>query len=530
MPKDDVEIEQDSESASVNLAIDTMRIGKQALVFVGSKRSAEKCAEDIALKIKDSSPDLEVIGQEVLAAIPKPTKQCERLARCARKGVAFHHSGLTHKQREIIEDSFKSGNVKIICCTPTLAAGVDLPAFRAIIRDLKRFSDTGWGGMQYIPVLEYLQMAGRAGRPKFDTFGEAICIAQSEDDKDRIRDKYINGEPEEIYSKLAVEPVLRTYLLSLIASEFVRSKKEILDFFSRTFWAYQFNDMEKLEDIIDRMLDLLERYEFIISKKKDASFVSAKDIAEEEGRIRPTLLGRRVAQLYIDPLTAHHMIKCIRRSTGIAVTPFSLLQMVCNTLEMRPLLKVKTREFDKINEEFVRFESELLQKEPSIYEPEYDEFLSSVKTALFMYDWISEKDEEFLYEEFDVRPGDTRVKIDRADWLLYSAEELSKLMSFHEIIKEIIKLRFRLKYGVREELIPLLKLKGIGRVRARKLFNAGVHDIGGVKKVDITSLTQLIGKGIAIDIKKQVGEDLEKEIVPENKRKGQISLRDYGEE
>jgi helicase len=204
--------------------------------------------------------------------------------------------------------------------------------------------------------------------------------------------------------------------------------------------------------------------------------------------------------------------------------------MVCNTLEMRPLLKVKTREFDKINEEFVRFESELLQKEPSIYEPEYDEFLSSVKTALFMYDWISEKDEEFLYEEFDVRPGDTRVKIDRADWLLYSAEELSKLMSFHEIIKEIIKLRFRLKYGVREELIPLLKLKGIGRVRARKLFNAGVHDIGGVKKVDITSLTQLIGKGIAIDIKKQVGEDLEKEIVPENKRKGQISLRDYGEE
>jgi helicase len=530
MPKEDLEIDQGSDSASVNLALDTIRIGKQALVFVGSKKSAEKCAEDIASKIKESGPDLEAISHSVLDAIPKPTKQCERLARCAMKGVAFHHSGLTHKQREIIEEQFKSGSIKIICCTPTLAAGMDLPAFRAIIRDLKRFSDTGWGGMQYIPVLEYLQMAGRAGRPRFDTFGEAICIAQSEDDKEKIREKYIKGEPEEIYSKLAVEPVLRTYLLSLIASEFVRSKKEIMDFFSRTFWAYQFKDMEKLEDIIDRMLALLENYEFIITKRKEGGFVSAKDMEEEQGIIRPTLLGRRVAQLYIDPLTAHHIIKCIRRSTGIAVTPFSLLQTVCNTLEMRPLLRVKTREFDKINGEFARFEPELLQKEPSIYEPEYDDFLASVKTALFMYDWISEKDEEFLYEEFDVRPGETRVKIERADWLLYSAEELAKLMSFQDIIKEVIKLRFRLKYGVKEELIPMLKLKGIGRVRARKMFNAGIRDIGDVKKADITTITQLIGKGIALDIKKQVGEDLEKGIVPENKRKGQISLRDYGEE
>ncbi|MBW2964565.1 hypothetical protein KY363_03835 [Candidatus Woesearchaeota archaeon] len=520
------EIKQPYNNDTINLALDTVARKKQALVFVSNKKSAEKSAEDISLKIQESSPDLEALADSIIAAIPKPTKQCERLARCVRKGIAFHHSGLTARQRDIVEENFRLGHIKIIACTPTLAAGVDLPAFRAIIKDLKRYSSSGWGGMQYIPVLEYLQMAGRAGRPKFDTYGEAICISPTETEMETIREKYVFGEPEEIYSKLAVEPVLRTYLLSLIAADFVHTKKEIMDFFSRTFWAFQFRDMGKLQAIIEKMLDLLERYEFIISKPKD-DFVNASDISDEDNQpIRPTLLGRRVAQLYIDPLTAHHLIKCIRRSTDGTVTPFSLLQTVCNTLEMRPLLRVKTKEFDRFTEQFARFESELLQKEPSIYEPEYDDFLASVKTSFMMLDWINEKDEEFLYEEYDVRPGETRVKVDKADWLLYSAEELSKLMSFHEIIKHIIRLRFRLKYGVKEELIPLLKLKGIGRVRARKMFNAGVKDIAGVRRIDLASLSQLVGKAVAADIKRQVGEDVPVE-VPENRRKGQMSLGRY---
>ncbi len=527
--QDSIDIERKYNNEIVNLALDTLRLNKQALVFVNTKKSAEKCAEDISMKL-GTSEALHALGESVLKSIPKPTKQCERLARCMKRGTAFHHAGLTQKQRELIENNFRKGDVKIICCTPTLAAGVDLPAFRAIIRDLKRYSSTGWGGMQYIPVLEYLQMAGRAGRPSFDTFGEAICLASSEHNKVEIREKYVFGEPEEVYSKLAVEPVLRTYILSLIASDFVRSKKELLDFFSRTFWAFQFRDMPKLELIIDKMLNLLGRYEFIISKQEEEGFIDASEIKDKkDGRIRATLLGKRVAQLYLDPITAHHMIKCIRHSTERPITPFGLLQMCCNTLEMRPLLRVKTAEFDKLNESFAKFESDLLQKEPSIYEPEYDEFLASVKTAFFFLDWINERDEEFLYEEFDIRPGETRVKIDRVNWLLYSAEELAKLMSFHEVIKYILKLRFRVKYGVREELLTLLKLKGIGRIRARKLFNAGIRDIGAIKKADPTSLSQLIGKAIALDIKKQVGEDIAKMKVPEGKRKGQLSLGKYAQ-
>jgi len=162
-----------------------------------------------------------------------------------------------------------------------------------------------------------------------------------------------------------------------------------------------------------------------------------------------------------------------------------------------------------------------------MYEPEYEEFLNSVKTALMFNNWISEQGEEFLLEEYNVRPGELRAKLDRADWLLYATEELCKILHFLSLIKEIVKLRLRLKYGVKEELLPLVRLENIGRVRARILFRNRLKDIKDVKNVDLSTLTQLLGEKTALSIKKQLGqEQLE---VPENKRKGQISLKDWGE-
>ena len=286
--------------------------------------------------------------------------------------------------------------------------------------------------------------------------------------------------------------------------------------------------MKKLTAIIDRMLDLLERYEFIRTKGGVVSsdFISADEINDDTSRIRATLLGKRVAELYIDPLTAHHIIKGIRLSSEKVITTFGLLQMVCNTLEMRPLLRIKTKEYDLIQQELVKFETELLVKEPLIYEPEYDNFLNSVKTTMFMEEWIDERDEDFLLEKYDIRPGEIRYKLERAEWLLYAAEELALLQQFSEVITEIKKLRFRLKYGVKEEIIPLLKLKNIGRVRARKLYLNGIRNIGDVKKADVLSLFQLLGRAVAIDVKKQVGDEVKVEI-PKRRRKGQMSLSKY---
>src|SRR3989344_2527923 len=202
-----------------------------------------------------------------------------------------------------------------------------------------------------------------------------------------------------------------------------------------------------------------------MSSKDD--FSSANELEDEH--FKSTLMGKRVAELYLDPLTAHFIITCMKNASDKKVNSFSLLQMISHTLEIRPLLKVGIREYDKVQESLLEVSSFLLDNEPSMYEPEYEDFLNSVKTASMFSNWISESDEEFLLEQYNIRPGELRAKLEIADWLLYSTEEISKIMHYQSLIKEIIKLRLRIIYGVKEELLPLIRLENIGRGRARIL-------------------------------------------------------------
>ena len=508
------------------LAIETINKKKQVIIFTPSRASAEKTAEGISKLTSFQYPEME---QEVLKAASSPTKQCRRLSHCIKKGIAFHHAGLVQKQKDLIEDEFRSGAIKVICCTPTLAAGMSLPAFRVIIKSLKRYS--GRWGMAWIPVLEYMQMAGRAGRPEYESFGEAIVVAKNEKEKEEIHERYVLGDPEDIYSKLAVEPVLRTYLLSLISSGIIRDEKIMKNFFSKTFWAAQFRDFAKLELIMEKMLSILDKWGFVnISGAERISddFVTAIDInkeGKEIKKLRATLIGKRVSELYLDPLTAKHLLDCLNNFNENK-NVFSLLQMISHTLEMRPLLRVKSKDENFVQEQLVKNYDSLLEKEPSAFDIEYSDFINSIKTALFFEAWIDEKDEDFLLEKYDIRPGEIRVKIESADWLLYACEELAKISGLNrEVIKELNKLRVRVKNGVKEDLLVLLKLKGVGRVRARKLVLNGIKDLGDLKKMDLTSLAQILGSKLAVDVYKQLG--LEVKEVPKGTRKGQLSLKKF---
>jgi helicase len=252
-------------------------------------------------------------------------------------------------------------------------------------------------------------------------------------------------------------------------------------------------------------------------------------IESEGGKITATLLGRRVSELYLDPYTAHYLVECMKRTKEKELNVFSLLHMVSYTLELRPLLTVRVNEYEQVESKINEFSSNILSEEPSMFDEEYEEFVKSIKTALFFFDWINEADEEALLEGYNVRPGELRAKLDLADWLLYGSQEIAKLIKMHGLVKEMEKARIRLKHGAREELLPLLRLEGIGRIRARKLHLNKIRDVEDIKKVDLATLSGIIGKAIALSIKKQVGQDLGEEdiVVPKGKRRGQLSLGKY---
>lgn len=497
--KETITIKAKFEDELLDIVYDTIRIGKQALVFVNTKQRAERTAELIAKNLKLKSEDYELLAEQALNALPRPTKQCEKLAYCLKSGIAFHHSGLVAKQRHLIEENFRKGIVKVICCTPTLAFGVDLPAFRVIVRDLKRYSARG---MSWIPVLEVQQMFGRAGRPKYDNEGQAICFANSESEIRDLVEHFILGEPEDIYSKLAVEPVFRTYLLSLIATRITTTKSEIFDFFKKTFWAFQFGDFMRIEELINKNLNLLKKWDFIKIESED--FTSALEFSKEE-KFFATMLGKRVAELYLDPLTAHYLIKNLLKQKK--KTEFSLIQLCTHTLELRPYLNVRMKEFEEYEQLVLDFEEEILEEIPNTYDEEYDDFLNAFKTALVFYDWMNEVDEEVLLEKYSIRPGELHSKIEVLDWLLYGCHELSVILKIKETLNLMNKTRLRLRYGVREELLPLLRIEGIGRVRARKLFNNNIKTIGELKKTPYSLLSKLLGEKTALKIKQQIDED-----------------------
>lgn len=479
---------------------ETITREKQVIIFCGSKRGAEKQAEDLAKYLRktfsaiSANDSLKELAHRFEHVLSTPTKQCQRGAFCISGSTAFHHAGLTSEQRDIIEQGFKAGSIRVICATPTLAAGLNLPAFRVIIRDLKRY---GRWGMQYIPTLEYYQMAGRAGRPGLETYGEAIILAQSDAEKEQLFEKYITGKVEPITSKLAVEPVLRFHVLALIASGFITNKKQLYAFFSNTFYAKQFGDMQKITQILEKVLGLLTKYGFLEGSSDD--FVSADVVASE--KLRATLLGRKVSELYLDPYTAHELIESLKKADPAKKIVFPLLHILSNTIEMRPLLRVKSGEIDDIHSIVLQYEDQFLQEVPD----DVDDFLESVKTALFFQAWVQETDEETLLERFDIRPGEIRAKLEIIEWLIQSSIELSRYCSLHHMITPLASLQTRLKYGVKEELLPLLKLKNIGRVRARLLYNRGFTSVASLKSASTENLTSILGPGITQDILVQLG-------------------------
>ncbi|MFT4312602.1 MAG: helicase-related protein [Candidatus Woesearchaeota archaeon] len=494
-------IQSVSKDATINVSYDTVVKKKQALVFVSSKRSAQKVALDISKVLKEEhiqKQALKELSKQVLGVLSSPTDQCKKLAYSVERGVAFHHAGLAGEQKQLIESAFSKGLLPLIVCTPTLAAGLDLPAFRTILRDMKRY--TGSWGMQYIAVLEYLQMAGRAGRPGKESFGEAIMIAKNQNDAIKLYETFICGEVEPIYSKLAVEPVLRTYVLSLLATGLCKTQKQLSDFFSQTFWAYQYKDMAKLEQIIFRVIGLLTQYGFL--EKKDADFLDADQLDQQSLQVTP--LGRRVSQLYLDPLSAHMIVEGLQKP----LHTFGLIHLFCMTNEMQPRLRVKQSELESVHGVVLERESTLLIDVPTLYDPQYSDYLEAIKTSCYFEDWISELSEDQLLKKYDIRPGEIHAKNEIIDWLLYCATQLAQVLHQTNCIKQLTMLRTRIKYGAKEELLPLLQLKSIGRVRARTLFSNGVCTLADLREVAIEKLVVMVGKQMAISLKKQVGQEV----------------------
>jgi helicase len=131
-------------------------------------------------------------------------------------------------------------------------------------------------------------------------------------------------------------------------------------------------------------------------------------------------------------------------------------------------------------------EPEFLGDMPSEFETErFEDWLSALKTAKLLEDWASELDEDRITDRYGIGPGDLRGKVETAQWLLNAAERLAiELDLGSDVVTRISAARQRVEHGVSEELLSLAGVGNVGRVRARRLYEAGIETRDDLRNAD----------------------------------------------
>jgi len=475
-------------SHSVSKAV---RDDYQILVFKQSRRDVENTASKIASEMSlllsrysgKTKELIDLLNENVSSRIER-----ELLSKLFLRGVSFHHAGLSPEARKIIEKGFREKILRIVVATPTLAAGVNLPARRVIIYT-HRYEK---GYYEPISILEYKQMAGRAGRPQYDPYGEVVIADM--DPETAVR--YISSRPEDVYSALNNERALRIHILALLASGYAHDVNSIIDFMMNTFYSYK-NMREILtksfwKRSVGRILRLLSSYEMIIVK--DDSYIEA------------TRLGRLVSSLYIDPLTAVRTFDILRDSDTAGVDELFYLHLITLTPDFLRNITRRIKKEVLATEVYEMLDRGMIPLVPD--DLDEDLYMTGYVYAKALNMWIEEYDEDSIMSKTNIQLGDLRVAIETATWISYALSKVLAETEFKRYSKIFDELSKRLETGVKRELLELVQLRGIGRVRARALYNHGVRNIEDLKRLSLSQILSIesIHKGVVKELCEQISD------------------------
>ncbi|MFC7186581.1 DEAD/DEAH box helicase [Halorubrum yunnanense] len=401
----------DDSDVAAALVADTVADGGQCLAFVRSRTEAvalaERLGEDGLAEEMGIESAAETAAEEVEDVDGTVTGR--QLADCLRSGVAFHHAGLRSGHRSVVEAAFRERDVACICATPTLAAGVNVPARRVVVRDQKRYAGSA---MEWLPTLEVHQMCGRAGRPGLDPHGEAVLVGDAEAE-DELVERYVAGEPEAVESTLADPASLRTHVLSAIATGFAETEEEILGVFEGTFYAREAGAGGLADAVAVAVDDLV------------AAGMVRRETGDVEGyRLVATPVGETTSKQYVRPETGERIVAGLRTAAGMAdATTLTALEVICDTPDMQDTYLGNEERADIYR--FARANAGELTT--AMHETDdFEEWLESVKTARILDEWIGGSTVEELVEAYRIGPGDLDSRIERAEWLLSAAEALAE--------------------------------------------------------------------------------------------------------
>jgi len=478
---------REKNEAIVKILQDAIKDENQILVFVSTRRFTEALATFVSQKIgkkipKETRKKFNEVADKILEIPQKsgsaPTFTCLKLAECIRGGVAFHHAGLFTRQREIIEDEFRNGNLYMITATPSLMYGVNLPSQTVIIRDYTRWTRQG---PKWIPVFDYEQMSGRAGRPQYDQVGYSYLLAKSPEEAYQLREYYIQGEVEPTSSKL-IENKDAVYhqIIGQIAAGLSDNPDELIEFFKKTFYGHQLTNNPNMNIFADNLeYEINSSLEFLIKNEI----------------IRPTPTGLRATPFGLLIANSNYSVETSIKLRHLAtemdeLDTYKLIYEICKTPDM-PFISFKTRKGkDRVREKL---------QENGIFVMDVG---NPEATASSLIEWINERSEYEIENLFNVYAASTRRAAYEASQLIRFFKKICEVAGVYGHSQALDMLTARLYYGVKEDIIPfVVGVKRLGRVRARRLVKTFGYNLENVNEDELQKVDG-IGPKMAAAIKK----------------------------
>ena len=465
----------------------SIKDNSQALAFVSTRRFTESLATYVSKKIDKKinvrqRERFKEVSEKILD-VPKrkgslPTTTCLKLAESIEHGVAFHHAGLFNEQKEIIEDEFRNGNILMITATPSLMYGVNLPSKTVVIRDHTRWTQQG---PQPIPVFDYEQMSGRAGRPQYDDVGYSYLVAKTMDEALNLEEYYVEGEIEKTNSKLVDnKDAVFKQIIAQIASSLSKNLDELTDFFGKTLYGYQMSNNPSMALFAADSI----RYEL----ESALEFLLQNGIirATPEG-LKTTDFGNLIARSNYSVETAVKIKEYVSGINEINASEF--IYALCETPDV-PLITFKGRKSkDPVHEKL---------SEAGLFAVD----IGNVEaTAVSLMEWIDERSEYEIENRYNVYSASTRRSAYETSRLVKFAKDTSEVLGNYSNLKDFDMLSARLYYGVKEDIIPLVVgVKRLGRKRARNLVKIFGNDLSGVSENELQKV-EGIGPKLAEKIK-----------------------------
>ncbi|XP_051822196.1 helicase POLQ-like [Antechinus flavipes] len=470
------------------------------LVFCPTKKNCENVADMICKFLnKDYLKHREKEKCDFLKNLKNVSNGslCPVLKRTVPFGIAYHHSGLTSDERKVLEEAYATGVLCLLTCTSTLAAGVNLPARRVILR-------APYIATQFLKRNQYQQMIGRAGRAGIDTVGESILILQ-EKDKHLVLN-LVNSPLENCYSHLGQEITkgIQSLLLSLIGLKIAKNLEGIYHFMCATFFGIQqkgLSEEKSLWEICRKALaSLMEKG--LLQKRS-----VCKNEEESQCELQITKLGQASLKGTLDLAYCGTLYKDLKKGLeGLVLESYLHLIYLTTPYDMvsqcRPDWMIYLRQFDHLNSAeqkvaaIVGVSESFITKKASgqAIKKEVDKnIVNRLYLSLVLFTLLKETNVWRVSEKFNMSRGYVQNLLSGAasfcSCVLHFCEELEEFWVYRALLTELTK---KLSYCVKADLVPLMEITGVLESRAKQLYDAGYKTVAHLANADPEVLIRTI--------------------------------------